>query len=69
MQLLYISIAKRNITEKDKYYRNVIKIYNKWKNRYLREQEKEERINAKIEKQQKKIKNIKKKMGINKKVN
>lgn len=66
VQLLYVHIAERNINEKDKFYRNVIKVYNKWKNKYLKEQSKEERINNRIEKNKKKIK---KKMGSNKKIN
>lgn len=66
VQLLYIHVANRNIDEKDKFYRNVIKVYNNWKKKYLKEQAKEEKIKNRIEKSKKKIK---KKMGSNKKIN
>lgn len=42
MQLCYYFIASRNISNKDKYYTNIISVYNKWAKKYYDAQENEE---------------------------
>lgn len=39
IKMLYYFIATQNKTGKDKYYTNIIKLYNKWSKRYNRQQE------------------------------
>lgn len=66
VQLLYFNIANLNVDEKDKYYRNIIDVYNNWKNKYLKEQNKEEKCNEKIKQHERKLK---KKISKSKKIN
>ena len=65
MQSCYCTIAKLNTSNKDKYYTNIITVYNKWADKYYGAQEKEELIREEIEKRRKEatrpsIKTIKK---------
>lgn len=48
IELCYIFIAQRNIDAKDKYYVNIIQLYNLWKNRYLKELEEENELVSKL---------------------
>lgn len=41
VRLLYFKIAKLNISGKDKYYTNIIKLHNKWSKRYSLQSKKE----------------------------
>ena len=65
MQSCYCTIAKLNTSNKDKYYTNIITVYNKWADKYYGAQEKEELIKEETEKRRKEatrpsIKTIKK---------
>lgn len=66
IQILYINIAIQNVNEKDKYYTNIIEVYNKWKERYLTEAEKEEILSQQLDE---KIREVKKNFKKNKKIN
>lgn len=66
IQILYINIAIQNVNEKDKYYTNIIEVYNKWKERYLAEAEKEEILSQQLDE---KIREVKKNFKKNKKIN
>lgn len=41
VKLLYYNISERNVSGKDKYYTNIIKLYNKWSDRYEEQHQKE----------------------------
>ncbi|MBS6504433.1 MAG: DUF4760 domain-containing protein [Clostridium sp.] len=41
VKVLYFRIASRNETGKDKYYTNIIELYNKWANKYYENEQKE----------------------------
>lgn len=66
IQILYINIARQNVNEKDKYYTNIIEVYNKWKERYLVETKKEEKLSLELDE---KIRAVKKNFKKNKKIN
>lgn len=66
IQILYVNIAIQNVNEKDKYYTNIIEVYNKWKERYLTEAEKEEILSQQLDE---KIREVKKNFKKNKKIN
>lgn len=55
---LYISISLINLDNKDKYYTNIIDVFNLWKNKYIKSEKKEE----KYQKQQDKLKYKEKKL-------
>lgn len=65
IQTLYVRISKLNVNEKDKYYTNIIDVYNQWKIKYLKEAKREEKISQKLEQ---KIKRIKRKFKKKKKI-
>ncbi|WML35329.1 DUF4760 domain-containing protein [Clostridium sp. OS1-26] len=48
VRLLYFKIAELNISGKDKYYTNIIKLHNIWSKRYLSQTEKEMTLKRKI---------------------
>lgn len=48
IQTLYICISTLNTDDKDKYYTNIIHVYNLWKDRYLKFCKKEEKFRKKI---------------------
>ncbi|NFL34483.1 hypothetical protein FDB64_05235 [Clostridium botulinum] len=56
IKVIYFHIAVRNKTGKDKYYTNIIKLYNKWSDRYLDCLNKEIENNRNITHEQEKIK-------------
>ncbi len=65
MQLCYCAISNLNVSNKDKYYTNIISVYNKWSKRYYDAQEKEEYLHEELNKKAKEytkpsIKKIKK---------
>lgn len=53
--LLYFEISLINIDNKDKYYTNIINVYNLWKNRYIKSMNKEIKIKKKQKKLNKKL--------------
>ena len=65
VQTLYARIALLNVNEKDKYYTNIIEVYNQWKEKYLAETEREELLSQELEE---KIKEVKKNFKKNKKI-
>lgn len=52
ISFIYFEISLVNTDNKDKYYTNIIHVYNLWKNKYIKAQENEE----KLKEEQKKIK-------------
>lgn len=64
-QTLYVNIARLNVNEKDKYYTNIIEVYNQWKERYFVEAEREERLSQELEQ---KIREVKKNFKKSKKI-
>lgn len=42
--LLYFEISTPNIDDKDKYYTNIIHVYNLWKNKYIKATEKQDKL-------------------------
>lgn len=46
--LLYFEISLTNTDFKDKYFTNIIQVYNIWKNKYIKVEEKEKRIKKKL---------------------
>lgn len=48
IQTLYICISTLNTDDKDKYYTNIIHVYNLWKERYLKFCKKEEKMRRKL---------------------
>ena len=50
IQALYVHIASLNIDEKDKYYTKVINVFNLWKNKYIKDNKREEKLNKKLNK-------------------
>lgn len=55
---LYISISLINVDNKDKFYTNIIDVFNLWKNKYIQYEKNEK----KYQKQQNKLKNKEKKL-------
>lgn len=60
--LLYIEISLINIDDKDKYYTNIIHVYNLWKDKYIESMKKELKILKKQKKLNEKQKKLKKKL-------
>lgn len=56
VKLLYIEIASKNQTGKDKYYTNIIQLYNRWNERYEKEVKKEVQLAREVPINPKKIK-------------
>ncbi len=54
--LLYFEISKVNIDNKDKYYTNIIQVYNIWKNKYIKAEEKEKKLKEQTKREQEKLK-------------
>lgn len=48
INLLYIHISLTNIDNKNKYYTNIIYVYNIWKNKYIKAEEKEKKLKKKM---------------------
>lgn len=46
--LLYFEISMTNIDNKDKYFTNIIHVYNLWKNKYLKAIKKEKKLKRKL---------------------
>lgn len=55
ISLLYISISLINIDAKDKYYTNIIHVYNLWTNKYIKAIKKEEKYKKKQKKEKQKL--------------
>lgn len=55
ISLLYFEIALINIDNKDKYYTNIINVYNLWKDKYIKSINKERKIKKKQKKLNKKL--------------
>lgn len=53
--LLYIEISSTNKDSKDKYYTNIIHVYNLWKNKYIKASKKEEDFKKKQKQKKKKL--------------
>jgi len=48
ISLLYFSISISNTDNKDKYYTNIIQVYNIWKKKYIKAEKKEKKIKDKL---------------------
>lgn len=48
ISLLYISISLSNTDEKDKYYTNIIQVFNIWKDKYVKACEKEKKFKKRL---------------------
>lgn len=55
ISLLYFEISLTNTDNKDKYYTNIIQVFNLWKNKYIKVAKKEEKFKEKQKKMKKKI--------------
>lgn len=55
ISLLYFEISFTNTDNKDKYYTNIIHVYNLWKKKYIKVSKKEERFKEKKRKMKKKL--------------
>lgn len=53
--LLYLEISLINVDNKDKYYTNIIHVYNLWKNKYIKSIKRENKILKKQKKLKKKL--------------
>lgn len=53
--LLYLEISSTNINSKDKYYTNIIHVYNLWKNKYIKASKKEDAFKKKQKQKKKKL--------------
>ena len=53
--LLYFEISMPNIDDKDKYYTNIIHVYNLWKNKYIKATTKQDKFKKKQRKLKKKL--------------
>lgn len=62
--LLYFEISLINIDNKDKYYTNIIHVYNLWKNKYIKSIQREDKIMKKQAKLNNKQKKLKKKLQL-----
>lgn len=56
ISLLYISISLINTDNKDKYYTNIIEVFNIWKNKYIKCEKKERKVKKKLKPSIQKIK-------------
>lgn len=52
---VYFSICDTNIDNKDKYYTNIIEVFNIWKNKYLKATKREKQIKKKLKPQNPKV--------------
>ncbi len=59
--LFYICIANNNTSNKDKYFTNIISLYNSWREKFIKQCEKEDKIAAKCKKIDQKAENKKQK--------
>ena len=48
INLLYIHISLTNTDNKNKYYTNIIYVYNIWKDKYIKAEEKEKKLKKKM---------------------
>lgn len=64
ISLLYFEISLINVDIKDKYYTNIIHVYNLWKNKYIKTIKKEEKIQRKRGKIQKKQEKLDQKLSL-----
>lgn len=55
LTLLYFEISLININNKDKYYTNIISVYNLWKKKYIKAEKKENRFKQKQKKLKRKL--------------
>lgn len=55
ISLLYFEISLINTDHKDKYYTNIIHVYNLWKNKYIKAIKRENKFKKKQKKQKKKL--------------
>lgn len=55
ISLLYISISLINLDNKDKYYTNIIEVFNLWKDKYIKFEKKEKKLKKKMKPQIHKI--------------
>lgn len=55
ISLLYFEISLVNTDDKDKYYTNIIHVYNLWKNKYIKITKKEDKLKEKQKKDKKKL--------------
>lgn len=55
ISLLYFEISLTNTDNKDKYYTNIIHVYNLWKNKYIKVSKKEEKYKKKKNKMKRKL--------------
>lgn len=55
ISLLYFEISLANTDNKDKYYTNIIHVYNLWKNKYIKIVKKEDKFKEKQKKMKKKL--------------
>lgn len=55
ISLLYFEISFTNIDNKDKYYTNIIHVYNVWKKKYIKVSKKEDKFKEKKRKMKKKL--------------
>lgn len=56
ISLLYISISLANTDNKDKYYTNIIEVFNIWKTKYIQSDNKEKKLKKKLNPSTPKIK-------------
>lgn len=56
ISFLYISISLTNINNKDKYYTNIIEVFNIWKSKYIKYDKKEKKMKKKLKPSLHKIK-------------
>lgn len=55
VSLLYFEISFANTDDKDKYYTNIIHVYNLWKSKYIKATRKEDKFKEKQKKKKKKL--------------
>lgn len=48
ISLLYIEISSTNIDNKNKYYTNIIQVYNMWTNKYIMSEKREKKLKKKL---------------------
>lgn len=58
VHFLYFTISKNNKTNSDKYFTNIILLFNAWENRLKKEKKKEDQAEMKIYKKTSKVKNL-----------
>lgn len=55
ISILYFEISSTNVDNKDKYYTNIINVYNLWKNKYIKAIKKEDKFKKKQKKEKHKL--------------